>query len=123
MALMRMQALEIEVTCVIRVLARMQALVIKCDGHICRVSVRILRLVHRELYDDEDIFGGIIVEGWSLEWVFVAGAGTQKGSRRDLNLLVFKSTPPRRLASGGCRPWERVIQRTIIGKPRTQAIA
>ena len=25
----------------------------------------ILRLVDREPYDDEDIFGGIIVEGWS----------------------------------------------------------
>ena len=27
--------------------------------------MRILRLVDREPYDDEDKFGGVIVEGWS----------------------------------------------------------
>ena len=44
----------------------------------------------------------------------------QNGPREDLNLLDFN---PRRLASGGCRPWNRVKQRTLIGKPRTQVIA
>ena len=31
----------------------------------CWISVRMLRLVDREPYDDEDIFGGIIAQGWS----------------------------------------------------------
>ena len=44
---------------------RMQALEIEVQWTYLLVLVRILRLVDRELYDDENIFRGIIVKGWS----------------------------------------------------------
>ena len=48
------------------VLARIQVLVIEVRRtYLSGIGGDILRLVDREPYDDEDIFGGIIVEGWS----------------------------------------------------------
>ena len=47
------------------VLARIQALVIESRRSYLSGIVRILRLVDREPYDDEDTFWGNIVKGWS----------------------------------------------------------
>ena len=66
-ALTRMQAMVIEVACVSRVFERIQVLVIEVRRtYLSGIGKeRIMWLVDRKPYDDEDIFRGIIVEGRS----------------------------------------------------------